>query len=262
MTARPQLNEAGDLVVTDAAELAGELGTTMSPADVADRLRRMATVGLVVADGNLWSAAGRGIYFEIPRSGDGSDAAAAARGLSNVMLAKYDDVPRRWLSETEPALDNEWASAAGLLNAGFTATADELREIQEELERVLLPYTGRAAADAPRRRPPRPRPQLLPALGRAVLTTCQFGGPVDQRLGVADGGLRLRLGEPHRGLLSGAVLRTTGGSHRLLRRRAISLRSRWKSVPASVIVSRLHSSTTGSFAEMWITRSSRLMSYS
>src|SRR6266498_13449 len=69
---------------------------------------------------------------------------------------------------------------------------------------------GWRPSPAPGRAAPRPAlwccPQLLPALGRAVLTTCQFGSLVDQRLGVADGGLRLRLGEPHRGLLSGAVL--------------------------------------------------------
>jgi predicted ArsR family transcriptional regulator len=110
MTARPQLNEAGDLVVTDAAalrllavpgslelfdhlsrrdpagadELAGELGTTMSREDVADRLERMAAAGLVVADGNLWSAAGRGV---LPYTGRAAD--DAPEGARRVRVLSY-----------------------------------------------------------------------------------------------------------------------------------------------------------------------------
>jgi hypothetical protein len=160
----PAVNEAGDLVVTAPAALrllaepgnlelfdqlsrrdpatADELGDST----VAERLERMAAVGLVRREGDRWATTGRGIYFEIP---DDPEGAAAARALSNVMLAKYVDLPRHWIADDEPRLDTTWARASGLLNAGFHATADELSAIQEELERVLTPYTSRAAADAP-----------------------------------------------------------------------------------------------------------------
>ncbi|MGH3464262.1 MAG: hypothetical protein ACRDP9_22565 [Kribbellaceae bacterium] len=167
----PEVNDVGDLVVTEpgalrllaepgslelfdhlsrrdpatAAELSVALGS--GEPDTEDRLGRMADFGLAKRhDGGRWATTGRGIFFEIP---DDPEGALAARALSNVMLARYDDLPRRWLLDDEPRLDTDWARASGLLNAGFTATADELRAIQEELERVLTPYTSRRPEDAP-----------------------------------------------------------------------------------------------------------------
>ena len=65
------------------------------------------------------------------------------------MLLQYVDLPRRWVDETEPGLEVEWARAAGLFNAGIRLTPDELRTVQEELEALLAPYLTRSADDAP-----------------------------------------------------------------------------------------------------------------
>ena len=88
----------------------------------------------------------KGIYFEIPDEPEGQH---AARALSNAMLAKYADLPTAWVREDEPKLELEWARAAGLFNARVDLTAVELRDIQDELERLLGPFTTRASEDMP-----------------------------------------------------------------------------------------------------------------
>jgi hypothetical protein len=65
------------------------------------------------------------------------------------MLSRYADLPHRWIAQDEPRLELDWARAAGMLNAGFAATADELRAIQDQLEQILAPYTGRDNDDVP-----------------------------------------------------------------------------------------------------------------
>jgi hypothetical protein len=101
-------------------------------------------LGFVERDGDRWSAVGRGIYFEIPIDPAGQ---AAARQLTKVMLLREADRPQRWVATDEPRLTVDWARAAGMFNARVRLTADELRAVQEDLERVLAPYTSRA--DAP-----------------------------------------------------------------------------------------------------------------
>jgi DNA-binding transcriptional ArsR family regulator len=165
----PETNEYGDLVITEPGTLrllaepgnldlfehlsrrdpatAEELTAVLGVDGVEDRLRRMTDAGLVERQGeDRWATTGRGLYFEIP---DDPEGAAAARALSNVMLDRYVDLPRRWIADDEPRLDTDWARASGMLNAGFTATADELRTIQDEFEKVLAPYTNRKPEDAP-----------------------------------------------------------------------------------------------------------------
>jgi hypothetical protein len=167
---RVDINEYGDLVLTKTSQLramaepgrlklfdelsrygpltvdalARRLG--VNAAEVTDALGELAEHGLVHQSGPTWATAGRGIFFEIP---DDPEAADAARALSNVMLGRYAGLPSRWIADEEPRLDVEWARAAGLLNAGFLATADELRAIQDQLEHVLAPYTGREEANTP-----------------------------------------------------------------------------------------------------------------
>ena len=80
---------------------------------------------------------------------DHPEAARAARQLSGVMLLGVAHLPRRWVDEVEPRLDDAWAGAAGLFNAGVALTSDELNGVQEQLEEVLLPYLNRAEADRP-----------------------------------------------------------------------------------------------------------------
>ena len=99
----PEVNEYGDIVLTDAgplramadpgrlelfdelgrhgpltaAELADRLGA--DPTETLDALRDLAGHGLVIGTGETWTTAGKGIFFEIP---DEPQAAAAARALS------------------------------------------------------------------------------------------------------------------------------------------------------------------------------------
>jgi hypothetical protein len=160
----PELNAVGDLVLTEPEAMLA-LGDPVRLA-LLDRVRREGAVtaaelevpgaeehlralerhGFVERAGERWQAVGKGVFFEIPDEVDGQ---AAARRLSSVMLLHYLDLPRRWVDELEPKLDVEWARAAGLFNARLTLTADELRTVQEELERMLEPYLKRAPAEAP-----------------------------------------------------------------------------------------------------------------
>jgi predicted transcriptional regulator len=169
-----RLNAVGDLVLTDSNELRAladpqrlalfDLVRREGPATsstLARRLDRDAAwidenlgalegLGLVESDAGAgevrWSAAVRGIYFEIPNDPEGE---AAARALSGVMMAKYADLPAAWVRDQEPQLDVEWARAAGLFNARIDLTPAELQTIQEGLERLLEPFTTRSSAEIP-----------------------------------------------------------------------------------------------------------------
>jgi DNA-binding transcriptional ArsR family regulator len=153
-----ELNAVGDVVLTEPAAMraladparlslvdrlrrAGPATASELGADAEEHLRALAEVGLVERDeSGRWSAVGRGVFFEIPDDPEGE---AAARALSNVMLMHYVDLPGRWVVESEPHLDVEWARAAGLFNARVRMTSDELRELQEALERLLEPLINR-----------------------------------------------------------------------------------------------------------------------
>lgn len=165
-----EVNQYGDLVLTEAGHLRAlaqpgrlDLFDTLSrqgplaadalaaimgtdPAETLGLLNELAGHGLVTEAGGVWRTAGKGIFFELP---DDPEAAAAARALSNVMLDRYVDLPRQWIAQDEPRLELGWAKASGMLNAGFTATADELLKIQDQLEQILAPFTGRAESDHP-----------------------------------------------------------------------------------------------------------------
>jgi hypothetical protein len=152
-----RLNEVGDLVVEDSEALRAiadphrldlierlRRGEPVDDSDLPD-LEELERIGFVTKDGEGWSAVGKGIYFEIPEE---PAAQTAARELTKVMLLREADRPRHWVEETEPKLTVEWARAAGMFNAGVRLTSDELRELQEELERVLAPYTTRSELPA------------------------------------------------------------------------------------------------------------------
>jgi|SRR5262245_13758999 len=160
----PELNAVGDLVLTEPEAMLAladpvRLGLLdrvrrEGPATAAelevpgaeDHLRALEHQGFVASEGERWRAVGKGVFFEIPDDPEGQD---AARRLSNVMLLHYLELPRRWVDEAEPALGVAWARAAGLFNARLTITAEELRTVQEELERLLEPYLTRSEEDAP-----------------------------------------------------------------------------------------------------------------
>jgi DNA-binding transcriptional ArsR family regulator len=125
--------------------LAAELS---EPGDaITARLDDLRATGLADRDGEDWLAPGRGLFLQVPEGDPG--AAAAARRLSTVMLLAVEHLPREWVETTEPGLDDTWAGAAGMFNAGVTLTTAELDQVQVELERVLEPYLNRSADDVP-----------------------------------------------------------------------------------------------------------------
>jgi len=159
-----ETNAVGDLVLTDPAAMRAlgdsdrlmlhdrlrregpstvpELAATVDIQhdDVQERLRILEAAGLVERNGARWSAVGKGVFFQIPDDPEGQE---AARQLSNTMLLHYVDLPRRWVAENERQLTLDWARAAGLFNARVRLTADELRDVQEQLEELLEPYITR-----------------------------------------------------------------------------------------------------------------------
>jgi hypothetical protein len=135
-----QLRQAGPAT---AAELASFVEANES--EVEEHLRGLEAFGLVTR-GDRWEAVGKGFVFEIP---DDLEGQTAARELSRVMLLQYVDLPRRWVAEEETRLGLDWARAAGLFNARVTVTPDELRGLQEGLERLLEPFLTRAPDQSP-----------------------------------------------------------------------------------------------------------------
>jgi DNA-binding transcriptional ArsR family regulator len=134
-----------------AAELSAHVQATRSA--IEGHLQELATFGLVSRrapasdiERSRWSAVGKGFVFEIPDDPEGQ---AAARSLGKAMLLHYVDLPRRWVADEEPRLALDWVRAAGLLNARVTVTPDELRGIQEALERLLEPFLTRESDDVP-----------------------------------------------------------------------------------------------------------------
>lgn len=165
----PELNAIGDVVLTEpetmraladplrislldrlrragpstAAELSSGLESPQSV--IEGHLDELERVGLVTRHEREWSAVGKGFVFEIPNDPEGQ---SAARELTGVMLLQYVDLPRRWVAE-EDQLTLDWLRVAGLFNARVTVTPDELRGIQEALERVLEPFIVREPGAVP-----------------------------------------------------------------------------------------------------------------
>ena len=166
-----RLNAVGDLVVTEVDELQAladpvrldlfDLVQREGPLTVdeacrrlglaaevgSSQLRQLGDAGLIDQDATgRWTTDARGIYFEIP---DEPEAQRAARKLGHVMLARYASLPSEWVRRSEPLLNVTWARAAGLFNVRVELTPDELRGLQQDLERLLEPFTNRAATDRP-----------------------------------------------------------------------------------------------------------------
>jgi len=173
----PLVSSVGDLVLTDPQALRAladpfrlallerlqrhspatdaELSSTMqaSRSSIQEHLHELERFGLITrrdvaadAEERRWCAVAKGIFFEIPTDPEGQ---AAARQLSNAMFLRSVDLPRRWVADAEPELELEWVRAAGLFNARVMVTPDELRSIQEGLERLLEPFTTRKSDDIP-----------------------------------------------------------------------------------------------------------------
>jgi predicted transcriptional regulator len=161
--AKPEVNPVGDLVLTDPEAMRAVADPSrlalldhlrrQGPATVdelsasEDDLRELERFGFVSqGDGDRWEAVAKGLVFEIPEDSEGQ---AAARELANVMILQYADEPRRWVADIEPRLELDWVRAAGLFNARVALTPDELRGLQQDLERLLEPFLTREPDDLP-----------------------------------------------------------------------------------------------------------------
>jgi DNA-binding transcriptional ArsR family regulator len=169
--ASPEVNPVGDLVLTNPQAMralanpfrlalldhlrrqgpatAGELSSALEipPSSLEDHLRGLERFGFVSrVDDGRWEAVAKGLVFEIPEDLEGQ---AAGRELAGVMLLQYADEPGRWVADDEPRLELDWVRAAGMLNAKVVLTPDELRGLQQDLERLLEPFLTRDPADLP-----------------------------------------------------------------------------------------------------------------
>ncbi|MET8582191.1 helix-turn-helix domain-containing protein [Streptomyces collinus] len=134
-----------------ATQLAPHVGAT--PSVTSWHLRHLAGFGLIRdAEGGTdrrerrWAALSKGFRFEMPEDEDGR---AAARVLSGEMFARSAELPLRWLTETEPLLDAEWARSVGAANTRIVVSAEELATLRDAMEELLAPYVTRDRADRP-----------------------------------------------------------------------------------------------------------------
>ena len=123
-----------------------------SPSVVSWHLRHLSSFGLVRdaeqsrTDGRQrwWEAVSRGFRFAMPS--DGSDRESYEL-LAAQMFQQYDHVPRRWLHDVAPQLDERWSRLAGLANTRIVVTADELAAIDAAIDQVLAPYVLRKSTE-------------------------------------------------------------------------------------------------------------------
>jgi DNA-binding transcriptional ArsR family regulator len=134
-----------------ATQLSQHVGA--SPSVVSWHLRHLATFGLVKDwDGaaskreRWWQAASRGIRFDLPDDAEGE---SAARLLAGEMFAQYAELPQRWMLNDEPRLDAQWRRLGGMANTRLVVTAEELRGIEDAIEKLLAPYVRRKSKKPP-----------------------------------------------------------------------------------------------------------------
>ncbi|MFF4627422.1 helix-turn-helix domain-containing protein [Streptomyces griseorubiginosus] len=129
-----------------ASQLSPHVGAT--PSVTSWHLRHLAGFGLVrdAAESGTdrrerrWEAVARGFRFEMPEDEDGT---SAARALAWEMFARAAELPERWATETEPALEPAWRRISRLANTRVVVTAEELAAIEDAIEAVIAPYVMR-----------------------------------------------------------------------------------------------------------------------
>ncbi|MEV6479801.1 helix-turn-helix domain-containing protein [Streptomyces sp. NPDC051576] len=128
-----------------ASRLSPHVGAT--PSVTSWHLRHLAGYGLVRdAEGGTdrrerrWEAVARGFRVGIPQDEEGRSAALV---LAGEMFARNAELPLRWLTETAPELEPEWAGLAGADNTRIVVTADELASLKDALEELIAPYVLR-----------------------------------------------------------------------------------------------------------------------
>jgi hypothetical protein len=134
-----------------ATQMSPHVGAT--PSVVSWHLRHLATFALVKEwDGatnkreRWWQAAAGGFRFALP---DDAEGRSAARQLSHVRFAQYGELPQRWLSHDEPRLEARWRRLGGLANTRIEVTVEELRKLEDAMEKLLAPYVRRKGKKSP-----------------------------------------------------------------------------------------------------------------
>ena len=137
-----------------ATHLSPHVGAT--PSVTSWHLRHLASFGLVLdADPSevpgdrrqrWWKAAARGFSFEV---GEGAEAEAAARILSDQLIETARQQVDRWIMETEPELDHAWRRLAGISNTTVALTTAELEGLAHGIDELLAPYVNRPISQVP-----------------------------------------------------------------------------------------------------------------
>jgi len=134
-----------------ASRLSPHVGAT--PSVTSWHLRHLAGFGLVRdAEGGTdrrerrWAAVARGFRVEVP---EGEEGWSAARLPAGEMFARNAELPLRWLTETAPDLEPEWARLAGASNTRIVVTATELAALKDALEELIAPYVIREPDERP-----------------------------------------------------------------------------------------------------------------
>lgn len=135
-----------------AAQCATALGSTAS--NCSYHLRALGRVGLVEPAGSTdgrerpWRATATGLEFGPPEAGSSPARAAAALAVEQLALAGDEELTRtaRARHEQQPA---DWRSAETYHTYGLRVTASELRQLVDEIDRLVRPYIGATRTGAP-----------------------------------------------------------------------------------------------------------------
>jgi DNA-binding transcriptional ArsR family regulator len=137
----------GPLTATEAGELLGQ-----SPAACSFHLRQLQRHGVV---GEESRGPGRRRYWKLVEplvswgaTDESDDEARGAVILGDALNTRAFERHRRWLAATA-RYPRRWLKAAFFREALVAMTADELADVQAQLDAVLAPYLQRPAEDVP-----------------------------------------------------------------------------------------------------------------
>ena len=135
-----------------AAQCAEAVGSTAS--NCSYHLRILARVGLAEpgtsSDGRErpWRATATGLEFGPSDPAQSPSAAAAARALDELSLAREEELTRRALAEHD-RLPAAWQQAGAHSRYALRLTASELGQLVEEIDRLVRPYIALTRGEAP-----------------------------------------------------------------------------------------------------------------